>query len=192
MSDYYDANAEAFRQRTFGNDLTALYDPFTSLLPAGGHILDAGCGPGRDALAFLRRGFRVTAIDASPAMVELASQATGQPALLLRFEEIEFEASFDGIWACASLVHVPRAAIDGVLARLSRALVSGGVLYASLKCGDGERVAPDGRFFSDHDEASLRALLARHPELEILRLDVAPPGNAQDGRSWLSTTVRRA
>jgi len=185
-SDYYDLNAEAFRQRTAGCDLAPLYEGFLSRLPPGAHILDAGCGPGRDTLAFLGRGFRVTAIDASAAMVDLATQATGQPARQLRLQEIEFHDAFDGVWANASLLHVPTGEIDDVLRRLVRSLVPEGLLHVSVKIGDGERIAPDGRFFCDYTETVLRALFARHPSLRLLSLEESPPQRPQDdNRSWL-------
>lgn len=192
-SDYYDRQTEAYRQRTLGCDLAPLYDAFLSRLPAGAHILDAGCGPGRDTLAFLGRGFRVTAIDASAAMVDLATRVTGQPARLLPFQHIELEGAFDGIWANASLLHVPSREIDDVLRRLARALVPGGLLHASVKVGDGERVAPDGRLFCDYSEASLRALFARCAGLRLLSLEMSPPQPGQlDDRAWLMALARRS
>lgn len=184
--DYYDEHSQAFRERTRGCDLTARYDAFLSRLAPAAHILDAGCGPGRDAAAFLGRGFRVTAIDASAAMVALATEATGQPARLLSFQELQFRDEFDGIWANASLVHVPLEEIDDVLDRLARALRRGGVLHISVKVGDGERVAPDGRFFCDYTEATLGALFARHPSMQLLSVERSPPQRPQvDAREWL-------
>src|SRR6516225_8744251 len=83
-------------------DMSDLYAPFLREIPPGGRILDAGCGSGRDSRAFTRLGYEVVSIDASRQMVLAASKLTGQAAILKRFDEIEFEAEFDGIWACAS------------------------------------------------------------------------------------------
>jgi SAM-dependent methyltransferase len=191
--DYYNRNADAFRQRTAGSITRRFYDPFPALLKPGAHIMDAGCGPGRDSLFFIERGFRVTGIDGSQAMVDMASRATGQAVLLLRFQEIDFCERFDGIWANASLLHVPRTEMDDVLRRLTRALRRGGVMYMSLKIGDGERIHDDGRFFSDYRQQSLREVLAAHPLLEILDMHETPPGPQQaDGRSLLHAMVRRS
>lgn len=156
-ADYYEANAGAFDARTRHRDLTAEYDAFLALVPAGGRILDAGCGPGRDALAFSQMGYRVTAVDASAAMVALASERLGFAALRIPFGEIEYQAEFDGVWACASLLHVPKADMPGVLARLRRALKPGGVLYASFKRGPREEFR-EGRWFNDYEEDTLAAL----------------------------------
>lgn len=191
--DYYDREAEAYRERTRGCDLAPLYESFLPRLPAGAHILDAGCGPGRDTQAFLARGFRVTAIDASAAMVELAARATGQPARLLPFQQLDIESAFDGVWANASLVHVPSAEIDDVLRRLARALVPGGLLHASVKVGDGERTTPDGRLFCDYSEPSLRALFARCPALRLLSIETSPAQSGQlDDRAWLMALATRS
>ncbi|HEY7088387.1 MAG TPA: class I SAM-dependent methyltransferase [Tepidisphaeraceae bacterium] len=190
--EYYNHNAEAFRQRTADRDMSWLYDPFLSLLPPGAHILDAGCGPGRDSLAFLRRGFHVTAADASSAMVEMARAATGLPVLLLPFQQIDFDQAFDGIWANASLLHVPSREIDDVLRRLTRALRPGGILYMSVKLGDGERTTAEGRLFCDYTESSLRAVLAGHPALGVLEIHQTDPApNQADGKSWLHATLRK-
>jgi 2-polyprenyl-3-methyl-5-hydroxy-6-metoxy-1,4-benzoquinol methylase len=190
--DYYNRNAEAFRDRTADCSVGHLHDAFLARLPAGAHILDAGCGPGRDAAVFLRRGFRVTSIDASSSMVEFASRAMGQPAILMPFEQIEFEDMFEGVWACASLLHVPLAQIDGVIARLVRALKPGGMFYMSTKAGDGERIMGDGRLFCDYTQPALRALLAQNPSLELLDIHQEPPFPHQtDGRNWLHATSRK-
>src|ERR1039458_7522672 len=98
--------------RTIEVNMEALYAPFLDRMQNGAHILDAGCGSGRDTLNFLRRGYVVTAFDASKPLVELASRLTGQEMLNLRFDEIEFDRTFDGIWACASLLHVARHDIE--------------------------------------------------------------------------------
>src|SRR5919107_497302 len=85
---YYEANAKRFFDNTHAIDMDTIYEPFLSLLPPGAHILDAGCGSGRDSRAFLERGYEVTALDASEAIVELASQHIGRPVLHISFDEV--------------------------------------------------------------------------------------------------------
>src|SRR3954451_2645856 len=148
--DYYNTNADAFRERTKDVDVSHEYEKFLARLPAHpahAHILDAGCGPGRDAAHFSKLGYRVTAIDASAAMVEMAAKATGLPVRLLLFQQIDFVEEFDGVWTMASLLHVPTADVDDVVRRLTRALRPGGAWYLSVKLGDGERRNDDGRMF---------------------------------------------
>jgi SAM-dependent methyltransferase len=190
--DYYNHNADAFQQRTRECGVSRLHEAFASLLPPGAHILDAGCGPGRDAVAFVNRGFRVTAFDASSAMVDLATKTTGQPVLLMTFAELAFEEQFDGIWANASLLHVRQTEIDDVLARLAKALKPAGVLYMSVKVGDGERILPDGRVFCDYTENSLRETIGRQPSFTILNIHQSAVDPRQtDPRPWLHATMRK-
>ena len=114
------------------------WQAFTALVKPGGHILDAGCGSGRDALAFHRAGFRVTATEASANLAALARVHTGLPIDVLIFDQMEWRDTFDGVWTCASLLHVPRAEIRNVLRRLGRALRPSGWLFVSLWKGKGE------------------------------------------------------
>lgn len=164
---FYDRNAQDFRERTFELDMAPLYQAFLRHLPEGARILDAGCGPGRDVRAFAERGYRVTGFDASAEMVRLAKAATGQDVRQLRFEEMAWESAFEGIWACASLLHVPAQALPEVIGRIEKALVPGGVFYCSFKYGQGERQRGERRF-TDLDEAGLLALLEQVPGLEVL------------------------
>jgi len=139
-------------------------------VPEGARILDAGCGSGRDAKRFLEMGYEVTAFDASGELCALASRHVGRPVLRMRFDEVRFEDEFDGVWACASLLHVPRREMDGALARLSRSLKPGGVFYASFRYREGEVIHEDGRHFADCTEEAFREHLRGRPELGLLDL----------------------
>ena len=133
----------------------------------------------------------MTALDASEAMVELASRHIGRPVLHMSFDQVQFREHFDGIWACASLLHVPAHSMVEVLRQLGLALKPGGVMYASFKYGEGEAVR-DGRLFNDYDEGGLRDLLRSRPELKILKLwrttDLRP--NCNDV-TWLNVLLRK-
>ncbi len=188
---YYEANAQRFFQETRSVDMSPLYEPFLALLPSGARILDAGCGSGRDSLAFLERGYEVAAMDASPSMAELASRLIGRPVLHMSFDQICFQERFDGVWACASLLHVPKRDLPAVLARLGVALKAGGVMYASFKYGEGEAVR-DGRLFNDCYEESLRNLLRSRTEfgiLEVWRSTDLRPGRGDI--TWLNVLLRK-
>ncbi len=189
--DYYNEHAQEFYASTVGTDMRQFYAPFLALVPAGGHILDAGCGSGRDSRYFLDLGYQVTAFDAAGALVALSSRLLGQPVLHLRFQDLAFEGAFEGVWACASLLHVLRVEMDDVLARLTRALTPGGVLFASFKYGDGESER-NGRFFNSYDEASFASLVASHPALEVIR--AWKTGDVRSDRSaeyWFDVLLRK-
>ena len=167
--DYYDRNADAFTTRTINDDLSAEYDAFLEHLAPGAHILDAGCGSGRDVRHFLNKGHQVTAFDGSIEMARRATDYTGLSVAHLRFEDIEYDAKFDGIWACATLLHVPRSELPQTLTRLARGLKPDGTLYMSMKHGDDEQCI-EGRHFTFVDEATLKTLLDECPELTLLRI----------------------
>lgn len=120
--DYYNENAEAFFQNTACADMRHLYKRFLPLIPAGGRILDLGCGSGRDSRYFIEQGFQVTAADGSEALCRLASRYIGQEVLCMDFRDLAFKNCFDGVWACASLLHVPR---EGFYQRDPRARLQG-------------------------------------------------------------------
>ncbi|MCU6673809.1 class I SAM-dependent methyltransferase [Leclercia adecarboxylata] len=155
---YYQDNAQTFFDGTVNVDMSSLYEAFTRHLAPGARVLDAGCGSGRDAKAFLEMGYQVEAFDASPAMVALAQEHTRLPVKVMTFADVDWKEEFDGIWCCASLLHVPAVELPGVMRRLADALKPGGVWYVSFKYGDGEREV-DGRRFTDMDEVRLQGTL---------------------------------
>lgn len=137
---YYNENAEAFCEGTRAADMSETRGRFLRYVKPGGLILDAGCGSGRDSKYFLEHGYRVVAMDASEEICRLASEYLGQAVECRRFEEITEKEIYDGIWACASLLHVPYAELPETIAKLGEALVDGGVLYASFKYGREEKM----------------------------------------------------
>lgn len=156
---YYDANAASFFATTVGADVSSLRARFLARIPPGGHILDAGCGSGRDAKAFAEQGFRVTAFDASTALAQLASDHCGFAVQVRTFDEVDEVEAYDGIWCCASLLHVPAAEVPRAISALWTALKPGGALYVSFKNGEGTR-EKEGRTFTDADEVQVRAWLS--------------------------------
>lgn len=161
LTEYYELHADEYARSTVGLDMSSVYDHFFEGIPPGAHIADAGCGSGRDTKLFLERGYKVTAFDASPQMAHVASTYTGQKCGVLRFQDIRFRREFDAIWACASLLHVPKREIGEVLLRLVRALKPRGILYASFIEGEGERLGADGRLYNSYTQESFNGLLTR-------------------------------
>jgi superfamily II DNA or RNA helicase/SAM-dependent methyltransferase/SOS-response transcriptional repressor LexA len=155
---YYDQNADDFFTGTANIDMGTIQQPFLEHIPKGGRILDAGCGSGRDAKNFLELGFRVDAFDGSDELVKRASEYTGLAVSRCLFEEFSSPPIYNGIWACASLLHVPELDLPELLARLWTALRPGGIFYLSFKYGTGEREA-NSRSFTDMDESRFRECL---------------------------------
>ena len=156
--DYYNKHAEEFTASTFEVDMESLYQPFLAELPGGTRILDVGCGSGRDTLAFKNKGYYVDAIDYSEELVKKATRLTGIPVKLESFYEIDADEAYDGIWACASLLHCERSRLKEVIGKLLRALKPNGVLYMSFKYGNNDR-EKEGRQFTNLNEAQAEILL---------------------------------
>ena len=190
LNNYYDIHAEDFAKSTFDVDMSILYERFFRHLKPKSKILDAGCGSGRDSLAFKKMGHIVTAFDISPVMVSIASKNLSQPVLHCAFHEISFYEEFDAVWACASLLHIPLNELPAALEKLFSALVYGGILYMSFKYGNGERVAEDGRFFIDLNEAELKKLIERYEYVEFI--DIWKTNDSRQERNhemWLNTVL---
>lgn len=185
---YYQDNAQTFFDGTVNVDMSLLYETFTQHLAPGARVLDAGCGSGRDAKAFLKMGYQVEAFDASPAMVELAQEHTGLPVQLMTFADVDWKEEFDGIWCCASLLHVPTLELPEVMRRLADALKPGGVWYVSFKYGNGEREV-DGRRFTDMDEVGLRALIRKIKKIEIFELWTTKDKRPNRAEVWVNGVV---
>ncbi|MGE4349917.1 MAG: class I SAM-dependent methyltransferase [Candidatus Berkiella sp.] len=154
-TEYYDKNTQEFYERTANHDMSESYNAFLLLLPNKANILDAGCGPGRDARYFMNRGHNVMAFDASIEMVNFCTKLTEQPALHLKLQDITFQNQFDGIWANASLLHVPFNELRSTFKKFNEALKSQGILYASFKYGNEIERKAEGRIFYDLNETKL-------------------------------------
>ena len=191
-SSYYDKNAKEYFDKTINVNLEPLYGPFLALIPPRGKILDVGCGSGRDSIKFKAKGYSITAIDSSIEMVRLASKAIGQKALHISFQEIDFHEEFDGIWACSSLLHVPKAEIGDALNRITNALKSKGVLYASFKYGEGEEERSQG-LFNNYTEKSFSTLIDQYPSLK--KIEMWKTEDVRDdhkGEFWLNVLLEKS
>lgn len=190
-SDYYQLHAQRFFSETVDVDMSELYRPFVAHLKPGARILDAGCGSGRDAKAFSEMGYEVEAFDASAELVELARQHTGLPVKQMCFEDVTEVERYDGIWCCASLLHVPLAGLPGVMAQLAKALKPGGVWYLSFKYGSGER-EKDGRRFTDMDEAGLEEVLSGLSGIEVMECWQTHDQRPERDDSWINLVLSKA
>jgi len=188
---YYQDNAQTFFDGTVNVDMSSLYEAFTQHLALGARVLDAGCGSGRDAKAFQEMGYQVEAFDASPAMVELAREHTGLPVKVMSFADVDWKEEFDGIWCCASLLHVPAVELPGVMRRFADALKPGGVWYVSFKYGDGEREV-DGRRFTDMDEVGLKALVSVLTDINVVKVWMTQDNRPMRDESWVNGVLRKS
>ncbi len=166
---YYENHANEFIESTFNVDMTSLYHEFEKYLTPGCKILDLGCGSGRDSRYFSEKKYEVIAIDPSPTMCEKTKEITNIPVILGKAEDLEFDNEFDAVWACASLLHVPKEKQVETLGAIARSLKNKGIVYCSWKYGDFERV-DNGRHFTDMNEEVINVIVRQIRELSVLKL----------------------
>ncbi|BBR60769.1 MULTISPECIES: class I SAM-dependent methyltransferase [unclassified Klebsiella] len=188
--EYYQHHADDFFSSTVNVDMDSLYTPFLERVPKGGWILDAGCGSGRDSKAFLQQGYQVEAFDATAEMAKLASQHTGFSVKQMTFSDVDAVNRYDGIWCCASLLHVSAAELPDAMAKLARALKPGGTWYVSFKYGDGERVK-DGRHFTDLNEQRLNAMLAGLADITLAGHWITEDKRPDRSEMWLNALLQK-
>lgn len=122
---FYDREAAAYAARNRSGEWTRL-GAFVAALPKGARVLDLGCGGGQEAAAMQAAGLRVTAVDGAPGLAAEASRRLGRPVGVMRFADLDDDKGFEGIWANASLLHVPMEGLSEILRRVHRALTPGG------------------------------------------------------------------
>ena len=166
-------------------------DRFLRLLDENSSILDFGCGSGRDTKYFLNKGCRVTATDGSAELCRRASDFTGIEVKEMLFQELDDMGTYDGIWACSSILHLPKLELLPVICKMYMALKDSGVIYTSFKYSDFEGVR-NGRYFTDFTEDSFKEFIAEIPELTIE--DYWITGDVRPGRGderWLNLILRK-
>ena len=188
---YYNDHAEKFVSDTKAIDFEDKQHILLKNLKPSAHILDLGCGSGRDSKAFIQKGYKVTAIDGSSELCKIASAYIGQQVICKQFKDLHERNLYDAVWACASILHIPSADLPHIISNISNALKAGGYFYASFKHGDfeGER---NGRYFTDMTEKSLRSLVGPFFHLEIIEMFLTEDvRSGHEGEQWLNTIIKK-
>ena len=189
---YYEANTDDFITGTLAADMQATRDRFAALLSPHALILDFGCGSGRDTKAFLEAGYRVEAVDGSEELCLKASAYTGIPVKKMLFQELDAVERYDGIWACASILHLPKDELASVINKMETALKMGGVLYASFKYGDFEGMR-NGRYFTYFTDEKLKEFWASVTNMPIFDMWITSDVRAgREEEKWINFLARRA
>lgn len=188
--NYYDQNADIFVQGTVSVDFKETQDKFLQAL-SGKKILDFGCGSGRDTKYFMESGLDVTAIDGSQKLCKRASEYTGIQVKHMMFQDLDEVDCYDGIWACSSILHLPKDELKAVFNKMGRALKLNGIIYTSFKYGDfeGER---NGRFFTDFNLEIFKDFIKDVKDILIEEAWIT--GDVRPGREeekWLNLLLRK-
>lgn len=188
--DYYNQNADQFVKGTVFVDFKKTQDRFIGAL-SGTRVLDFGCGSGRDTKYFIEAGYEVVATDGSEELCKSASEYTGIAVKQMLFQELDETASYDGIWACSSILHLPKKELEVVFVKMIRALCNDGIIYTSFKYGtfEGER---NGRFFTDFTIETFEDFVINIKNISIE--DYWITGDVRPGREeerWLNLILRK-
>lgn len=189
--NYYNEKTQDFIDSTVNVDFTATQDKFINKLQTGCHILDFGCGSGRDTKYFNDKGFQVTAIDGSIELCKFASELTGLEVKQMYFQDLCDVEVYDAIWACSSILHLPYSDLKDVMLKMIVALKQYGIIYTSFKYGNYEGMR-NGRYFIDMDNAKFDDFISQYPNITVEELWVT--GDVRPGRSneqWLNVILRK-
>lgn len=188
--DYYNNNAQKFISSTQNVDFSNFQNKFCLYLKNKTRILDFGCGTGRDAKTFIEAGYHVDAIDGSVEMVKFARTFCNIDVKHLLFEDYCPDKLYDGIWACASLLHLSKYELCQIFPKLHDSLEKDGILYASFKYGSFEGIRKD-RYFTDFIEEDFLIFIENFDFIIIdmfVSSDVRPERNEE---KWLNVFLKR-
>ena len=190
--DYYDKNAESFRIGTKDHDVSQNIAAFLGALPKGRNldILDFGCGPGRDLNVFKQLGHSPTGLDGSKEFCKMIKELSKLPILHQKFLHLELEEnSFDGIFANASLFHIPSLELPRVLRELHFALRKGGILFSSNPRGSTE--GWQGERYGNYMEFEESEIYLKQNGFKILDHFYRPSGKPRELQPWLAIVSQR-
>lgn len=156
---FYDTAAERYANLTETGTPSDNLRAFMALLPAGGTVLDLGCGPARASVHMREAGFKPDPVDASTGMIELANKTHNIGARFATFDDIDMVDSYDGVWANFSLLHAPLGDLPRYLAAICMALHSKGIFHIAMKVGTGVARDKIDRLYSYVSVSELRGLL---------------------------------
>ena len=189
--DYYNTHADEYYQSTVAADLDAARKKFAAYLQPEARIIDVGCGSGRDVLAFRDMGFNAEGIDASEELVRLATERLGITANVADMSDWIADEAYDGIWCCASLMHLSEEDCEKFFSNLKYNLRRGGVLYISVKTGIETGTDAAGRYLRNFNEEDIRELINKTAGLRLSELWYTDDTLSRRDFRWLNVIAEK-
>jgi 2-polyprenyl-3-methyl-5-hydroxy-6-metoxy-1,4-benzoquinol methylase len=190
-TNYYNKNAKAYFNSTIKVNMLETANHFLSFIKDKGTIIDIGAGSGRDMKYVKDKGFKVEGIDASQDLCRLASEYSGCRVSCVKIQEWFPDKRYDGIWACASLVHLVDFEIEDFIRRLCELLEKNGVAYLSFKKGIHTGYDEKGRFFSDYPEEKVQRIFKQSSIIELIDLWETEDRMKRDDLIWVNILLRK-
>ena len=187
--EFYDRNADEYFDRTADVTFDEIYSRFLKYIPAGGRVMDLGCGSGRDVKWFCDHGYEAYGLDASRELVSRASDEYDIPVFAGLIEEWTTSTPFDGVWCCASLMHLDDSALEQFFENLKYNLKPGGVLFMSVKSGIETGLDEQGRYFRDFTEDDVHEIITQHGEFELKELWYTEDKLERDTFRWMNVII---
>ena len=190
MCNYYESNAEHYAAETFSADMSEQYQRFLPLLKKGAKILDVGSGSGRDACYFQKHGYQVTALEPSKNLCKEIRKVFSGEIICSDIQNYQPKERYDGIWACASLIHLQEEEILRFFEKIDLYLNDNGVVYVSGKNGISTGEVEDGRFFLEFTEQLVEKILTVNEQLKLEQLWYTEDVSGRRGFQWLNVVLR--
>ena len=190
MCNYYESNAERYAAETFSADMSEQYQRFLPLLKNGAKILDVGSGSGRDACYFQKQGYQVTALEPSKNLCREIRKVFSGEIVCSNIQNYRPTERYDGIWACASLIHLQEGEVLQFFLKIDRYLNDNGIVYISGKNGIHTGVSEDGRYFLEFTEQLIEKILTVNEQLELEQLWYTEDVSGRKGFRWINIILR--
>lgn len=190
MCNYYESNAERYAAETFSADMSKQYQRFLPLLKNGVKILDVGSGSGRDACYFQKQGYQVTALEPSKNLGREIRKVFSGEIVCSDIQSYQPMERYDGIWACASLIHLQEEVVLQFFEKIDQYLNDNGIVYISGKNGISTGEVEDGRFFLEFTEQLVEKILMVNKQLKLEQLWYTEDVSGRRGFRWLNVVLR--
>ena len=170
MCEYYEINAKQYAEKAFSADMSEQYQRFLPLLKEGAAILDIGSGSGRDACYFQKMGYQVTALEPSTHLCKEIQKVFSGTIIHSDIQHYQPDQQFDGIWACASFLHLQEKEILDFFGKINCFLHDHGIIHLSGKNGISTGKANDGRYFLEFTEQLAENILMTNEQVKLEQL----------------------